>query len=197
MRGVGDDVRIAGVGKWIADPEDRYGRHRRPGPSVGHRRRRVRVRRRGQSGRLQRHDQPFERDRWRADTSRREKGEVEPDLNTSFEGLNFYQQRYARGGNQFSIEPPDQGLCVGNGFELEAINDVVNVYNASGQSVLPDNTATNIVGGFPRNVNHAVDLNSFYGYPPAVDRTTGADGPELTDPSCSMTRRRSAGSSSC
>jgi hypothetical protein len=112
------------------------------------------------------------------------KAKSNPTLNTSFEGLSFYQQRYARGGNQFSIEPPDQGLCVGNGFELEAINDVLNVYNASGQSVLPDNTATNIVGGFPRNVNHAVDLNSFYGYPPAVNRTTGAQGPELTDPSC-------------
>jgi hypothetical protein len=112
------------------------------------------------------------------------KAKSNPTLNTSFEGLNFYQQRYARGGNQFSIEPPDQGLCVGNGFELEAINDVLNVYNASGQSVLPDNTATNIVGGFPRNVNHSVDLNSFYGYPPAVNRTTGAQGPELTDPSC-------------
>ena len=112
------------------------------------------------------------------------KAKSNPSVNTSFEGLNFYQQRYARGGNQFSVEPPDQGLCVGNGFELEVVNDVVNIYNASGQSVLPDNTATNIVGGFPRNVNHAVDLNSFYGYPPAVNRSTGVRGPELTDPSC-------------
>ena len=112
------------------------------------------------------------------------KAKSNPSVNTSFEGLNFYQQRYARGGNQFSIEPPDQGLCVGNGFELEVINDVVNIYNGSGASVLPDNTATNIVSGFPRNVNHAVDLNSFYGYPPAVNRSTGVQGPELTDPSC-------------
>jgi hypothetical protein len=113
-----------------------------------------------------------------------QKAKSNPTVNSSFEGLNFYQQRYARGGNQFSIEPPDQGLCVGNGFELEAINDVLNVYNAAGQSVLPDNTAANIVAGLPRNVNHAVDLNSFYGYPPAVNRTTGVQGPELTDPSC-------------
>jgi hypothetical protein len=112
------------------------------------------------------------------------KAKSNPAVNTSFEGLNFYQQRYSRGGNQFSVEPPDQGLCVGNGFELEAVNDVLNVYNTAGQSVLPDNTATNIVGTFPRNVNHAVDLNSFYGYPPAINRTTGASGPELTDPSC-------------
>ena len=55
-----------------------------------------------------------------------------------------------RGGNQFTVEPPDQALCVGNGYVVEAVNDVLNVFNTSGQSVLPDNTATNIVSGFPR-----------------------------------------------
>jgi hypothetical protein len=50
--------------------------------------------------------------------------------------------------------------------------------------VLPDNTATNIVGGFPRNVNHAVDLNSFYGYAPSINRSTGVRGPFVTDPTC-------------
>jgi hypothetical protein len=112
------------------------------------------------------------------------KAKSSPQFNVGFEGLNHYQQRYSRGGNQFSIEPPDQGLCVGNGFVLEAVNDVLNVYNTAGQSVLPDNTATNIVSGFPRNVNHAVDLNSFYGYLPAINRSTGFAGPEITDPSC-------------
>jgi hypothetical protein len=112
------------------------------------------------------------------------KAKSNPQFVTGFEGLNFYQQRYARGGNQFSIEPPDQGVCAGNGYVLEAVNDVLNVFNTSGQSVLPDNTATNIVGGFPRNVNHAVDLNSFYGYPPAINRTTGVRGQFVTDPSC-------------
>jgi len=112
------------------------------------------------------------------------KAKSNPQLNLSFEGLNHYQQRYARGGNQFSLEPPDQGLCVGNGYVVEATNDVINVYNTAGTSVLPDNTATNIVAGFPRNVNHAVDLNSFYGYQPAINRSTGVFGPELTDPSC-------------
>jgi hypothetical protein len=108
-----------------------------------------------------------------------------PTVDLSFAGLNHYQQRYARGGNQFSVEPPDQGLCAGNGDVLEVVNDVLNVYSeASGQTVLPDNTATNIVAGFPRNVNHAVDLNSFYGYAPAINRSTGIRGPEVTDPSC-------------
>jgi hypothetical protein len=108
-----------------------------------------------------------------------------PTFNFGFEGLNHYQQRYSRGGNQFSVEPPDQGMCVGNGQVVEAVNDVFNVYSAStGQSLLPDNTATNIVSGFPRNVNHAVDLNSFYGYAPAINRTTGVRGEFVTDPSC-------------
>jgi len=108
-----------------------------------------------------------------------------PSFKTGFEGLNHYQQRYARGGNQFSVEPPDQGMCAGNGFVLESVNDVLNVFNQSdGSSALPNNTATNIVGGFPRNVNHAVDLNSFYGYPPAINRTTGVRGQFVTDPSC-------------
>src|ERR1041385_5675231 len=112
------------------------------------------------------------------------KSKSNPTFNGGFEGLNHYQQRYARGGNQFSLEPPDQGLCVGNGYVVEAVNDVLNVFNTSGQSVLPDNTATNVVSGFPRNVNHAVDLNSFFGYAAAINRTTGARGPSVTDPSC-------------
>ncbi len=113
-----------------------------------------------------------------------QKAKSNPQVKASFEGLNFYQQRYARGGNQFSVEPPDQALCVGNGYVLEAVNDVLNIYNTSGQSVLPDNTSTNVVGGFPRDVDNAVDLNSFYGYPPAINRTTGARGQFVTDPSC-------------
>ena len=114
-----------------------------------------------------------------------QKAKSNPTFNFGFEGLNHYQQRYSRGGNQFSVEPPDQGMCVGNGQVVEAVNDVFNVYSAStGQSLLPDNTATNIVAGFPRNVNHTVDLNSFYGYVPAIDRSTGVRGPFVTDPSC-------------
>jgi hypothetical protein len=113
------------------------------------------------------------------------KAKSNPTFNFGFQGLNFYQQRYARGGNQFSVEPPDQGMCVGNGYVLEAVNDVLNVYNAAtGASALPDNTATNVVSGFPRDVNHAVDLNSFYGYAPAINRSTGVRGQFVTDPSC-------------
>jgi len=120
-----------------------------------------------------------------ASVSSGKKAKSNPTFNFGFEGLNHYQQRYSRGGNQFSVEPPDQGMCVGNGFVVEAVNDVFNVFHQSdGTSALPDNTATNMVGGFPRNVNHAVDLNSFFGYAPAINRTTLVRGPFVTDPSC-------------
>jgi hypothetical protein len=109
------------------------------------------------------------------------KAKSSPSFNMGFEGLNFFQQRYARGGNQFSLEPPDQGVCVGNGYVVEAVNDVLNVYNTSGQSLLPDN---NIVNGVPTSVNGAVDLNSFLGYAPAINRTTGVRAQFVTDPSC-------------
>jgi len=119
-----------------------------------------------------------------ASASSGRKAKSSPQFNAGFEGLNLFQQRYARGGNQFTVEPPDQALCAGGGYVVEAVNDVVNVYNTLGQSVLPDNTATNIVSGFPRDVNHAVDLNSFFGYAPAINRATGVRAQFVTDPSC-------------
>ena len=126
------------------------------------------------------------------------KAKSNPQFNFGFEGLNLYQQRYARGGNQFTVEPPDQALCVGNGYVVEAVNDVLNVFNTSGPVGAADNTATNIVAGFPRNVNHAVDLNSFYGYAAGDQPVDRASGPSSspTRPA-STTRRRSASSSSC
>jgi hypothetical protein len=90
-----------------------------------------------------------------------------PGLNLSFDGLNFRQQRLANGGNQFSVEPPDQGLCVGNGFVLESVNDVLRVFHTDGTPA-----------------SGVVDLNTFYGYAAAINRTTGARGPFVTDPSC-------------
>jgi len=50
------------------------------------------------------------------------KAKSNPQFDSGFEGLNLFQQRYARGGNQFTVEPPDQGLCVGNGFVMETVN---------------------------------------------------------------------------
>src|SRR5437867_3576760 len=86
---------------------------------------------------------------------------------STFDGLNHRNQRLANGGNQFSLEPPDQGLCVGNGFVMEIINDVLKIYSPSGATV----KATK-------------DLNTFFGYPAQFNRTTGLVGPFVTDPSC-------------
>lgn len=97
----------------------------------------------------------------------RSQAKSNPELVMHFEGLNFHDQRFANGGNQFSVEPPDQGLCAGNGYVLETVNDVLRIFDSSGNAVTP-----------------AVDLNTFYGYPAAINRTTGADGPSITDPSC-------------
>jgi hypothetical protein len=85
----------------------------------------------------------------------------------SFDGLNGFDQRYANGGNQFSVEPPDQGLCAGNGFVVETLNDVFRAWDTSGS---------------PKT--GVIDLNTFYGYPAQFDRTTGSVGPFVTDPSC-------------
>ena len=90
-----------------------------------------------------------------------------PAVGLTFEGINHRQQRIANGGNQFSLEPPDQGLCAGNGYVLETVNDALQVFNNGGSPVTP-----------------VVALNSFYGYAPAINRTTGVRGPFVTDPSC-------------
>jgi len=96
------------------------------------------------------------------------KAKSNPELVLSIDALNHFQQRFiAGGGNQFSLEPPDQGLCVGNGFVMETINDVLQIFDTAGNP-LTSPTA----------------LNGFYSYPPAINRTNGQYGPEITDPSC-------------
>ncbi len=92
-----------------------------------------------------------------------------PTLVQSFNGLNLFDQRFANNGNQFTVEPPDQGLCVGNGFVIESVNDVIKVFDTAGNAL-----------------TGAVDLNTFYGYPAAINRQVSPlqFGPEVTDPSC-------------
>ncbi|PZS36764.1 MAG: hypothetical protein DLM59_00400 [Pseudonocardiales bacterium] len=88
-------------------------------------------------------------------------------LDRSWHGLDGFDTRYANGGNQASLEPPDQALCVGNAHVLEAVNSAVRVYTTSGTAATP-----------------VTDLNSFYGYPAQIDRTTGVRGPFTFDPTC-------------
>ena len=87
---------------------------------------------------------------------------------SSFNGLSHVDQRTANGGNQFSIEPPDQALCVGNGYVVEAVNDVIRVFDTSG---------TPLTG--------VEDLNTFFGLAAQVVRgPPRVNGPFLSDPKC-------------
>src|ERR1700693_919369 len=95
------------------------------------------------------------------------KAKSNPQLNLSFDGLNHRQQRLANGGNQFSVEPPDQGLCASSSYVMESVNDVLRVFDTNGNPL-----------------SGVVDLNTFYGYRAAINRTTHIRGPFVTDPSC-------------
>jgi hypothetical protein len=98
-----------------------------------------------------------------------------PNLITSFAGLDHFDQRFgsSAGANQFSLEPPDQGLCVGsdgngNTRVVEVLNDVMRVYTTSGTPVTSPTA-----------------LNGFLGYAPAIIRANPITfGPFITDPSC-------------
>jgi len=91
---------------------------------------------------------------------------------SGFDGLNHADQRLAGTGpytnTQFSSEPPDQGLCVGNGFVVETVNTALAVYR-------PDGT---LAAG-------PVALNQFFGLAPAVIRSSPpVFGDFATDPRC-------------
>jgi hypothetical protein len=94
---------------------------------------------------------------------------VNPAVQASIEGLNHRDQRLANGGNQFSVEPPDQALCVGGGFTVESVNSVLRVYDESGSPL-----------------TGVQDLNTFFKYPAAIDRTQSPPvvGPNVIDPVC-------------
>jgi len=88
-----------------------------------------------------------------------------------FSGINHLDQRTADHANQFSLEPPDQALCVGNGFVVESVNLAVAVYHQDG----------GLVG--------LTALNPFLGLESAATRdpATGAIirfGPFTSDPKC-------------
>ena len=90
---------------------------------------------------------------------------------TGFNGLTHADQRNAGTGiyanTQFSLEPPDQGLCVGHGFVLESVNLALAVYNQSGTRLTAPTA-----------------LNQFYKRSPAINRVTGVTGDFLSDPKC-------------
>jgi hypothetical protein len=61
---------------------------------------------------------------------------------SGFAGLTHRDQRLADNGNQFTLEPPDQGLCVHNGQVLEPVNLALAVYSTTGR-LLAGPTALN------------------------------------------------------
>jgi hypothetical protein len=83
----------------------------------------------------------------------------------SFNGLTHADQRLANGGNQFSVEPPSPGIAVANGYILEGVNNAVQVYSTAGVPLLAA----------------AVSSNQLFGLPPAIQRSTGVNGPFPTD----------------
>jgi hypothetical protein len=89
---------------------------------------------------------------------------------TGGEGLNHYDQRNADDGSQFSLEPPDQGLCVGGGQVVEAVNDVLAIYNTSVQRQTDATSLTKFFTGESQIVRHE-DGSATYG-------------PFLSDPKC-------------
>ena len=89
-------------------------------------------------------------------------------LVNGFDGLSHLDQRTADGGNQFSLEPPDQALCVGGGFVLEGVNDALRVYNK---------------GGTP--ASGVTSLNQFFTGTSAFIRSKPrVFGPSIGDPRC-------------
>lgn len=89
-----------------------------------------------------------------------------------FDALDHFDQRFAGTGafvnTQFSLEPPDQGLCVGNGFVVETINTALAVYRTDGT----------LVAG-------PTALNQFFGLAPEVIRSTPpVFGDFTSDPRC-------------
>jgi hypothetical protein len=89
-----------------------------------------------------------------------------------FAGLNHFDSRTAGSGSyagtQFSLEPPDQGLCVGNGYVIEAVNDVVRMFHTNGTAASP-----------------AIAINQFFLLKPAIHRgPPPVFGDFVSDPKC-------------
>ncbi len=101
-------------------------------------------------------------------------------VRTRIDGLTMRDQRTANNGNSFSLEPPDQGLCVGNGRVIEAVNNVFSIYNAANGSQLaaPQSLAPFWDNGTPEIVRHpdgSVTFGAFVSdpkcyYDPALNR---------------------------
>jgi hypothetical protein len=86
---------------------------------------------------------------------------------SAFNGIDHNDQRIiADGGNQFSLEPPDQALAVGAGFVVESVNNAIQVFDRNGHALL----------------SAPVSMNRFFNQPSEYNRVNGQFGPFLSDP---------------
>ena len=87
-----------------------------------------------------------------------------------FNGISHRDQRFAGTGpyanTQFSTEPPDQGLAVGNGFVVQTVNAALAIYDANTGALRQGPTA----------------LNQFFRLKPEINRANGAYGDFTSDP---------------
>jgi hypothetical protein len=87
-----------------------------------------------------------------------------------FNGLTHRDQRFAGTGvyanTQFSTEPPDEGLAIGNGFVLQTVNAALAVYDANTGTLRQGPTA----------------LNQFFRLKPEINRSRGSYGDFTSDP---------------
>jgi len=95
-------------------------------------------------------------------TAHAQSAPVSPTSSFGFMGITHYDERNAYGGNQFSIEPPSQGLAVANGFVVEGVNNAFQVYNTSGQPQLAAVLSTNQVFGLAPSINRTTNVRGVY-----------------------------------
>ncbi|HJX08029.1 MAG TPA: hypothetical protein VJ736_08160 [Actinomycetota bacterium] len=96
----------------------------------------------------------------------------------SWEGSNDFDSRYSGNGNQFSGEPPDQGLCASSTLEFEIINSVIQVYTRGGKPLLAGDSF------FPNSGPVGITLAQFFGNPPEFQRPDGPFSLTAFDVSC-------------
>lgn len=90
-----------------------------------------------------------------------------------FPGLTHFDQRTAGTGKyintQFSLEPPDQALCAGGGFVVEAVNNAIAVYDTAGNALTGPEA-----------------LSQFWGLTPEINRAANPliFGQFISDPKC-------------
>lgn len=85
------------------------------------------------------------------------------------EGLTLKDQRDSNGGNSFSLEPPDQALCVGPTMVIEGVNNVFATYSRAGTKK-----------------SGPQSYSPFWSKLPEIDRTKTPPvyGPFFSDPKC-------------